>query len=273
MRSSRIGPPNYSMLSREHSMYNYLYKIKNNINNKEYIGIHSTNNLDDNYMGSGILLKKAIKKYGIENFTKEIIQYFTTRDDALDAERLIVNESYVISAQTYNTAIGGNSPPLRKGSTLSNTTLTKLRNFRLTEEGKAASSKGGKNLWKTKNNWSDDSIVKRVNTRREHNSFKNDMSACHTADAIRKRTETRRKNGVQFNTSVCNSKENIIKRQKTRLINIINKILIHYNEQFTFELLKKARKEKVTYLTNKSLLTYFTLEDIRRLSCVEQLKE
>ena len=222
MRSSRIGPPNYSMLSREHSMYNYLYKIKNNINNKEYIGIHSTNNLDDNYIGSGILLKKAIKKYGIENFTKEIIQYFTTRDDALDAERLIVNESYVISAQTYNTAIGGNSPPLRKGSTLSNTTLTKLRNFRLTEEGKAASSKGGKNLWKTKNNWSDDSIVK---------------------------------------------------RQKTRLINIINKILIHYNEQFTFELLKKARKEKVTYLTNKSLLTYFTLEDIRRLSCVEQLKE
>lgn len=45
-------------------MYIYLYKITNLINNKEYIGIHSSNSLSDNYYGSGTLIRNAIKKYG-----------------------------------------------------------------------------------------------------------------------------------------------------------------------------------------------------------------
>jgi hypothetical protein len=53
----------------------YIYIITNTINNKQYLGQHDGQN--PNYMGSGKLLRQAIKKYGIENFTKEIIEYCT----------------------------------------------------------------------------------------------------------------------------------------------------------------------------------------------------
>ena len=58
--------------------YFYFYKITNNINNHYYYGVHCTDNLDDGYMGSGTRLHYAYKKYGMKNFTKEILKYFDT---------------------------------------------------------------------------------------------------------------------------------------------------------------------------------------------------
>ena len=56
-------------------MYYYFYKITNNINGKYYYGVHSTTNINDDYMGSGKYLHRAYNKYGQSNFTKEIIKY------------------------------------------------------------------------------------------------------------------------------------------------------------------------------------------------------
>lgn len=87
--------------------YNYFYKITNNINNHYYYGIHSTDNLNDGYMGSGTRLHYAYKKYGMENFTKEILQYFDTREKCAQYESDVVTESLVLDTNCYNISCGG----------------------------------------------------------------------------------------------------------------------------------------------------------------------
>lgn len=87
--------------------YFYFYKITNLINNHFYYGVHITNNLNDGYMGSGKRLKYAIKKYGIENFTKEILKYFDSKEEAFEYESEIVNENLVKNNNCYNLTKGG----------------------------------------------------------------------------------------------------------------------------------------------------------------------
>lgn len=87
--------------------YYYLYRITNRINGKIYVGVHKTDNLDDGYMGSGLLIRRAIEKYGIENFEKTILQYFNSAEEAFETESQIVNEEFVADESTYNLKEGG----------------------------------------------------------------------------------------------------------------------------------------------------------------------
>jgi hypothetical protein len=84
-----------------------VYKTTNLTNGSIYIGVHKTSNINDNYLGSGILIKNAIKKYGRTNFTKEILFIFYNIDDAYNKEKEIVNESFILDNGNYNVAIGG----------------------------------------------------------------------------------------------------------------------------------------------------------------------
>lgn len=87
--------------------YNYFYKITNNLNNHFYYGIHSTDNLEDGYMGSGTRLNYAYKKYGIENFTKEILKFFDTREECAEYEAEMVTEELIHNNECYNIVFGG----------------------------------------------------------------------------------------------------------------------------------------------------------------------
>jgi hypothetical protein len=91
-----------------------IYKITNLINNKIYIGKDTTS--DKNYYGSGILIKKSIKKYGKENFKKEILEECDTNDKLCDREKYWIN-FYNSTNLTigYNISKGGDG-----GDTLSN---------------------------------------------------------------------------------------------------------------------------------------------------------
>lgn len=85
----------------------YLYEIKNLINGKIYIGIHTTNNLYDGYSGSGKFLNLAYAKYGKHNFKKTILAFYTSLDDLVNDEKKIVDVDFVRHPQTYNCDLGG----------------------------------------------------------------------------------------------------------------------------------------------------------------------
>lgn len=88
-------------------MYYLIYQITNLINGKIYIGKHQTSNLDDEYFGSGNLIKRAIKKYGKDNFKKEILYFCNSIEEMNNLENNLVTEDFVKRNDTYNITIGG----------------------------------------------------------------------------------------------------------------------------------------------------------------------
>ena len=88
-------------------MHHIIYKITNLKNGKYYIGRHSTKNINDSYMGSGIGIKNAISKYGVKNFKKEIIARANNREELWNLEKEIINEDIVKDPLSYNNTYGG----------------------------------------------------------------------------------------------------------------------------------------------------------------------
>lgn len=86
-----------------------IYRITNLVNGKTYIGQHLYKETPyDSYMGSGKHLKAAQKKYGIENFEKEIIcknvQY---KDTINDMEKFYIKKEHTLGKAEYNITDGG----------------------------------------------------------------------------------------------------------------------------------------------------------------------
>src|SRR6185312_2910625 len=84
-----------------------VYKITNRFNNKIYIGVHSTLNESDRYMGSGVEIKEALKKEGRKSFIKEILFIFDTKEEMLNKEKELVTKEFCMDANTYNRIEGG----------------------------------------------------------------------------------------------------------------------------------------------------------------------
>lgn len=84
-----------------------VYKTVNLLNLKEYIGTHCSNYLTDDYMGSGVELKRDIEELGIENFKRINIHVFYNHHDMVECERQLVDLNYLSRPDTYNIAKGG----------------------------------------------------------------------------------------------------------------------------------------------------------------------
>ena len=75
-----------------------VYITKNLINGKKYIGKDSYN--DPNYLGSGALLIEDVKKYGKENFKKEILEY-CTKDNLGEREEYWINFFNAVKSKNF----------------------------------------------------------------------------------------------------------------------------------------------------------------------------
>jgi len=87
--------------------FHFIYKTTNLLNNKFYIGMHSTSNLKDGYLGSGTHLRYAIRKYGIHNFKIEILEWCNTREELIVREKVLITENHINDPNCYNLKNGG----------------------------------------------------------------------------------------------------------------------------------------------------------------------
>jgi group I intron endonuclease len=117
-----------------------IYKTTNLINNKIYIGKDCYNN--PKYLGSGLLLNKAIKKYGKGNFKKEIIEHCSTKEHL--NEREIYWIEYYNSRDSnigYNIAKGGHGGFTKSGYKHSEESRKCMKDNHWSKKGKSAWNK------------------------------------------------------------------------------------------------------------------------------------
>lgn len=142
--------------------YHYLYRITNKLNGKFYIGMHSTDNLDDGYFGSGKRLKYSISKHGKENHEMEILEHYFSREDLAAREKELVNNEMLEDALCLNLHIGGDGG-------WSHLSVEEKKKFSAMG-GKAAGKKSGPLNWK-QNLFSVESKEKIRNKRSADNSY------------------------------------------------------------------------------------------------------
>lgn len=113
----------FTKIGSEKAKY-YFYRTENTLNGKFYYGVrHSKDPEHDPYLGSGLVLKEAIRKHGRCVFQKTILEYFDTMEEAYSREAEVVNETLISNPKCYNIKYGGrggfnNTTIIHKGSQL-----------------------------------------------------------------------------------------------------------------------------------------------------------
>jgi len=94
-------------MARKEKKYHFIYKTTNLLSGRYYIGMHSTDNMEDGYLGSGNRIRLAIRKHGKENFKREILEFVDTRQLLGEREREIVNLDEIAKEECMNLVVGG----------------------------------------------------------------------------------------------------------------------------------------------------------------------
>lgn len=89
-------------------MFGYIYLTENTVNGRKYVGKHVCDHYDNTYLGSGKILKQAIKRYGRSAFQNTVLHVASSEDELNEAEKRFISEYYdVFGEAMYNLAPGG----------------------------------------------------------------------------------------------------------------------------------------------------------------------
>lgn len=94
-------------MPRKEHKYHYIYKTTDLRNGNYYLGMHSTFNLEDGYLGSGKRLRNSIRKYGKENFSLEILEFLPNREALIEREKELITEEVIKDSRCMNLMKGG----------------------------------------------------------------------------------------------------------------------------------------------------------------------
>jgi hypothetical protein len=89
------------------TIYHIVYCTTCIVTKKWYIGVHSTDNLNDGYLGSGKILKRSVEKYGIDNHIKRILFQCNSAEEAYSLEATMVNKNVLHLERCMNLVTGG----------------------------------------------------------------------------------------------------------------------------------------------------------------------
>jgi len=94
-------------MARKEKRYHFIYKTTNLLTGRYYIGMHSTDDLNDGYMGSGKRLRYSVNKYGKENHKVEVLEFFKSRDELKKREKEVVTFNEIAKEDCMNLKPGG----------------------------------------------------------------------------------------------------------------------------------------------------------------------
>jgi len=112
--------------------YHVIYKTTCVVTGKWYIGMHSTDDLNDGYLGSGQVLSRSIKKYGRDNHVYEVLEHHPTRKAVSLREEELLTKELRSNPMCMNIAGGG---------------IGHAPGHRNPEESKRKNSEASKRMW------------------------------------------------------------------------------------------------------------------------------
>ena len=209
-----------------------IYKITNKKSNKSYIGKEEKNKI--NYYGSGIYINRAIKKYGKDNFIKEILQECSSKDELNDAERFWIKKENTLVPNGYNLTLGGDGGSMlgkkHSKSTIKKMKSTQTKRFQDKNERIkiSISRKGWVPSQKTRHNMS----IAQINNKNAKNSIRTKENREKISYTLKSKTKYFNKNFILSNNknesfiiSYLNFKDFCKKNELTSstLLKVLNK--------------------------------------------------